>query len=137
MATVDAAAIPAGCPPSDASPRTGVFYHFVRGVLNAGDTTEPTDWEIPYLKRKGDCAGCPERCECHAHSLFTDIEELRKARLAIPWSRKKAIASIELNAGMGVLKQTQSDVGDSHHDWWPSDPGMAIRAPVVEGAEQS
>jgi len=114
-------ALPGDCPPSSAQEPQGAFFRLVSGSLREGEVAGDGDWILPAMKTKGDCAGVTDRCECFAHSLFEDADDLLRAREQIAWARRKAIAEIELTPEMGVIEASPSDLGDSHHEWWPAD----------------
>lgn len=112
--------LPAGCPPEQAQPAAGKFFRLVSGSLSVGDEPGSEDWVIPAKKRKGECVGRFDCCECYSHSLFLDVNDLINACETTPWARKKAIAEVVLEPSYGVVVKTSSSVGDSHHDWWAS-----------------
>ena len=111
---------PDTCPPGDAQSADGVFYRLAARNLSVGDHPTSQDWQLPVHKRKGACAGDFDQCVCWSHSLFSDMQDLLDAAKTSDWVRKKSIARIELTPGMGLVDKTPSDIGDSHHDWWPS-----------------
>lgn len=124
--------LPAGCPPEGNSPAEGVYYRLTAGDLQKGEQPPNSDWVLPVNKKKGDCAGRVDKCSCYAHSVFTSIDVLRRAREFSPWVRKKSIARVELSPSDGVVLETPSEIGEGHHDWWPSYDGSPISAVVVE-----
>lgn len=124
--------LPASCPPSHAEPRSGFFYRLVGATLNVGDVPAGDEWLLPYAKRKGDCVGRTDLCDCHSHSVFSEIEDLRAARRLVPWAAKKGIAQVLLSTDDGVLAASASELGDSHHDWWPTQPEVLPASTVVE-----
>jgi hypothetical protein len=124
--------LPVGCPPAEAAPRSGLFYRYVAPALPVGGQPGADDWIPPHSKRKSPCFGCHDRCECHAHSLLERLDEAIKGREAVPALRRKAIASVAMSLDMGLLAHTPSDVGKSHHDWWPARPDEVPESVVVE-----
>ncbi len=125
---------PPGCPPATAAPPDGTFFRLVSGKLRVGEAPGDGEWVLPVSKPKGECAGATDRCDCHAHSVFADVDDLRRARTWSQWVRSKAIASLQLRSDMGLIEASPSDIGDSHNDWWPinGDPPEAL---VVEEAQ--
>ena len=133
MASSANLALPADCPPSDAVATSAAqFYRLTSPQLGVGDQAPADDWIVPHNNKKGDCAGCPERCECHAHSLFRDLADLAAARSVSPWIRRKSVALLTLSSGMGKIRRSPTAVLPSHHDWWPADPAVVPAASVVE-----
>jgi hypothetical protein len=133
-AALEQAQLPEDCPPGDAVPMSGEFFRFTAPKLQPGDIAPADDWVVPYQKQKGECVGCPDRCECHAHSIFRDRGDVERAREISPFARKKSIASLVLSPQMGLVRQSPTDALPSHHDWWPTDPSVAPSAAVVEAA---
>lgn len=127
---------PADCPPDDAIEPSGEFYRLTRRDLAEGDVPGDDDWIVPFQKRKGECAGCADRCDCHAHSVFQNLDDLQGARHANPWVRKKSVASVKLEPTSGAIRRSGTDLLPSHHDWWPAEPGVAPDAVVVKGAAE-
>jgi hypothetical protein len=121
--------MPDRCPPDGAVGAVGVFFRLVRKNLKEGDTPSADDWLPPYRKRKGECVGGGDRCECHAHSLIGDLQSIEAARESVPWVRGKAVARVELLPSMGKTLETPSAIAN-HHDWWPS-PGDLVPESVV------
>lgn len=75
-----------------------------------------------------------EQCDAHAHSVFADLSELMKARIFVPWTRRKTISRVALSPDMGVVASSPNALGESHHDWWPSPLALVPEAIVVEGS---
>jgi hypothetical protein len=126
--------LPEGCPPETAQPKAGVFFRLASRHLAVGATVVGDEWTLPYAKAKGECVGHTARCECHAHSLFLDVNDLLEARKVLNWVRQKSIASITIDETMGVLEHTPAPaLGESHHDWWPHDD-VQPEAVVTEAA---
>lgn len=128
------AGLPDGCPPDEAEPPHGEFFRLSRRNLAEGDVSAQEDWMLPHQNLKGDCAGDADRCECHAYSLFVDLDDLHAARRASPWFRKKSVAKIELVPAMGQILATPTELMNSHHDWWPTANVGVPAATVVEVA---
>lgn len=74
-------------------------------------------------------------CGAYAFSIFSELDDLVKARGIIAWAKKRSIIRVDLTPDMGVVLKTPSPVGDSHHDWWPTEGNEAPESEVV--AEQS
>ncbi len=127
---------PDGCPPSDAVAANGEFYRLTRRNLTEGEVPGDDDWTLPFQKRKGDCAGRADLCECHAHSVFENLDDLEGARKANPWVRKKSVAVVELEPAFGKIRKSGTDLLPSHHDWWPAEPRSVPSAVVVKGAAE-
>ena len=127
------AALPPNCPPSDAvSPTTTAFYRFTAPKLCVGDVAPPDDWILPDKKRKGECVGRVDCCECHAHSLYRNKDDITKARDLSPFLRKKSVAVVSLDPSMGKVRNSPQQGLSSHYDWWPTDPTVAPSANVIE-----
>jgi hypothetical protein len=125
---------PEGCPPPEATPLDGDFYRLVRKSLQIGQEVPADEWVPPYQKRRSECTGQPERCECHAHSIFANIDDLLRARDLVPWVRSKAIGRVQLVADHGVGLKSDSLLGPSHYDWWPHNENVVPQGEVVEAA---
>ena len=123
--------LPESCPPSDASTDLGTFYRFVAGTLGVSATPTADDWTPPHAKRKGPCVGKVEECECHAHSLYSDLEDVVNERLLLGSTMsKKAIARVDITPADGLIRASPLN-GDSHVDYWPSETGHLPQASVV------
>ena len=128
--------MPDECPPSSASPMNGTFYRLVRAGRCDGAMTDRADWRKPYKSNVGDCSGGHDRCECHAFSLFSIVEDAVKAISLVPGLGAKRIAEISIDPNMGVLQRSPSfiqggEVHDSHHDWWPAPTDLLPQASVI------
>lgn len=126
--------LPPGCPPASAVAAGGAFYRLVGRSLALGEAPGANDWILPHKKRKGECAGQTQVCECHAHSLIADLDHVRLAWKLVPWVRKKAVARVDLDGSMGRILQWPTDVFPSHYEWWPTPATLVPRCEVVEGA---
>lgn len=125
----DASSLPDSCPPADAERRSGQFYRLTRKGLKVGDASTEGDWLLPYQKRMGQCVGKADLCECHAHSVFVDLDEIVAAAKISKWVRGKSVAAIRIGPDDGLLAHRPSSLGESHHDWWPSrriDPAECV-----------
>lgn len=120
MLSAALAPLPARCPPDDARPLEMTAYRLAAPSHEVGGSTTDSDWQLPHQKRKGECAGKISVCDCHAHSVFADLDELLRASALVPWIRKKSIARVEIGLADGDLVKSPTDIGESHHDWWPS-----------------
>jgi hypothetical protein len=129
--SIDKPVFPLNCPPSSASPADGEFFRFVKGALAIASVAQEDDWIPPHLKRNSRCTGKVESCECHAHSLFSDIDDMYNARAAIAGFRKKAIARVLLSPPDGLMLHTPRQK-DSHHDFWPTEGNNYPAAEVIE-----
>lgn len=130
----DPTVLPLGCPPASSVAAGGSFYRLVAGSLTVGEASGSNDWILPYNKTKGECAGKPEVCECHAHSLIADLDHVRLARELVPWVAKKGIARVDLDASMGRILECPTAVFPSHYEWWPTPASLVPHSEVVEGA---
>jgi hypothetical protein len=71
-------------------------------------------------------------CAAHAYSVFADVDELVAVRSVSKWARKQAIIRVDLAPDMGMINHSPSSMGDSHHDWWPSDLDVVPPHKVIE-----
>lgn len=124
--------LPDDCPPVGHLPAEGTFYRLSRPSAKLGETLVSTDWVLPVDTKKSDCYQNYGVCECYAFSIFAELEHLLEARKFVGWAKKKSIARLDLTPDMGVVLKTPSDVGESHHDWWPTEGHEAPPAVVVE-----
>jgi hypothetical protein len=132
--------LPAQCPPASATPRAGRFFRLVRSELSVGEQTEKGDWRKPYKNGVGQCAGGHDVCECHAFSVYSNLEDAEQAIALVPPYRPRSIAVVEVNPELGVFEQTPTTgpgglIHDSHHEWWPSPNSLVPNAIVVVGSE--
>lgn len=121
---------PKGCPPARAKHPDGVFLRLTSRSLSEGDVPGAEDWQLPFEKRKGRCAGRPDVCSCHAHSVFLDRSDVEFARAASPWARKKSVSQLKLDPDCGKVAPSDSEILPSHHDWWPA-VALAVPDAVV------
>jgi hypothetical protein len=127
--------LPNDCPPTSSRPPAGTYYRLVGGHLRVGESVPAEDWTLPLRKRKGECAERADRydvCECFAHSIFADANDLMEGRKTSSWARGKAIAQVELCHDMGRIEPTYADLGSSHHEWWPSPLDLIPQAVVMQ-----
>lgn len=125
-------ALPPGCPPESASPVVGTFYRLVLGRHREGETAEADSWVLPVNNKKSGCYQRTDQCACLAFSIFSNIDDLVNAQQLVAWARKKAIAQLSLDAEMGIADKTPSEIGDSHHDWWPGTDAVPVAVVVRE-----
>lgn len=125
--------LPEGCPPEGHLAADGVFYRLARANLVPGEVPGPEDWTLPLHTKKSAAYQQFDQCDAYAYSMFADIEALRRARESVPWVRKKSIARVTLEPAMGRILETESHVGPTHHDFWPSEDDLVPPAQVVEG----
>lgn len=125
--------LPAGCPPDGNTAPNGTFYRLTRRGLQVGETPSDDEWHLPVDKR-GPAYKQYDQCDAYAHSIFRDVDVLLRARVWVPWTRKKSIARLALAPEMGRILETPSELGPTHHDWWPSSHDLVPAAVVIEGS---
>ena len=125
--------LPAGCPPDDAVSASMMAYRLAQPSHAVGSRTVDDDWVIPYMKRKGECAGKPDVCECHAHSMFLKLDYLVEASKLSSWIRGKSIAAVEIGPADGVTKDTPIDIAEGHFEWWAPQGFVPLGEIVMEG----
>jgi hypothetical protein len=125
-------ALPLGCPPDGHKAAQGRYYRLTRATLVVGDIPLE-DWRLPLDTKSSEVYQKIDDCSAYAYSLFSDLADLVAARLSVPWAKKKTIAQVDLEPDMGRVLHTPCDLGDSHHDWWPSANDLVPPAVVVEG----
>jgi hypothetical protein len=109
--------LPPGCPSPEATPAHGTFYRFVRtNPFTAADFQRPID--TPRYRKeehRGNCA-------LYALSVYSLIDDARRARELIPSMSKRLIAGADLMPEHGVVSNSPdkhpSETLWSHHDWW-------------------
>jgi hypothetical protein len=124
---------PDGCPPEGHFAAHGVFYRLARANLVPGEVPGAEDWRLPLHTKKSAAYQQFDQCDAYSYSMFADIEVLRRARESVPWVRKKSIARVTLEPAMGRILETESPVGATHHEFWPSEDDLVPPAQVVEG----
>lgn len=113
----------------------GTFYVYSEANLHRGQLTGPMTWQRPYEKSKGELYNRRDLCDAHALSVFADLEDVNEARRLTPWIRRKSVAAVTVAASDGRLKNTPTDGGRSHHDWWTNPVDLIPSATVIlEGA---
>lgn len=112
--------LPDGCPPTGASPASGVFYRFVKS-----DPPTMDDFRRPIDLPRRQPIPPDELCAFCALSLYADLDDVALAREYIPGFRKKRVAMGELRTEMGVIHRSPQllptsppVVLESHTDWW-------------------
>jgi hypothetical protein len=88
---------------------------------------------LPLFTKKSEAFHQYDMCMAYSFSMFADLDVLLKARDSVPFVRRKSIARVELTSGMGRILETESPIGPTHHDWWPSEENLVPHAEVVEG----
>lgn len=108
---------PPGCPPDDVDPAEGVFYRFVRH-----EPPTPDDFKRPIDTPRYRGEEYKDRCELYALSVYSLIEDAKRAQDLIPAMSKRLIARGDLSPAHGVVSNTPdkhpTEVLWSHHDWW-------------------
>jgi hypothetical protein len=125
--------LPEDCPPNGHLPAEGTFYRLTRGDLAEGSAPGSGDWVLPLNTRKSEAYQQYDMCQAYSYSMFADLRVLLEARESVPFVRKKSISRVELQPAMGRILETESWIGPSHHDWWPSEGNLVPPAEVVEG----
>lgn len=95
-----------------------MYYFFASPSLSVGDGVPALVWQLPWQKRNSAYEGRVEEVIAWSHSVFNNAEVLREARGVIASLRKKTIAEIELTSSDGHARDSQSDIGEVHYDWW-------------------
>lgn len=131
----DARQLPAGCPPEGYIPADGVFYRLSWPSGKLGQTLPDESWVLPLDTKTSDMFQQFDECDAYSFSICSELDDLIKARTILGWAKKKCIVRLRLTPEMGVVLKTPSPVGDSHHDWWPSEGNEAPPSEVV--AEQT
>lgn len=107
---------PAGCPPPSAAPATGTVFRLVRNRPPAASDFVPHILLFP----RNSFTGC--QCEACGLSVFTTLEECRRAEARIPSLRGREVASADLTAEHGALAATPRAKNPGHFTWWlPTD----------------
>lgn len=126
--------LPEGCPPPGHVPADGSFYRLSWPSAKLGQTLPSEAWVLPIDTKTSESYQQFGDCGAYAFSIFSELDDLVKARGIIAWARKKSIVRVDLKPEMGAVLKTPSPLGDSHHDWWPSEGNEAPESEVV--AEQ-
>ena len=108
---------PADCPPGDAGPSNGIYYHIVKS-----DPPGPGDFVSQYDKNRRRAEnnvirGYASLCETMGLSTFTDINDAVDCFHHYPMLGDK-IARLTLGREAGKVKATPRYSGESHHTWW-------------------
>jgi hypothetical protein len=103
---------PDACPPADAD-AVGTFYRFV-----LQDPPIADDFVSLWLKRDGNGIATEVKCKSCGLSLFTDLNDVEKARRKVPAFRPAKVAMGVLSTVEGKIKPTPSMIVKSHHTWW-------------------
>ena len=102
--------IPENCPPEDADVSSGSAYRMVKG------DPSPEDF-LSFRELKPDKA-YPSECIASGLSVYTDAEGIRRLRSRVPRFRKMNVAIGKLDENHGKMKNTPSNMHESHHTWW-------------------
>jgi hypothetical protein len=124
--------LPGGCPPVGSQSARGTFYRLSRPSAQMGETLTLGDWVLPLNTKTSEAYQRHELCDAYAFSVFSEVADLLQARESVPWARKKSIAQIELMPDMGRTMRTDSELGSSHHDWWPAGENIVPPSEVIE-----
>lgn len=125
--------LPDGCPPTGSEPPSGSYYRLGRQSAQPGSSLPPEDWALPLDTKTSAAYQRFDSCGAYAYSVFADVNDLLRARESVPWTRKKSIVRVDLDPEMGLTLQTPSTIGETHHDWWPTDGDVPPPNEVIEG----
>ena len=108
---------PTDCPPGDARPTNGTYYHIVKS-----DPPGPRDFVSQYHKNRRLAENNVNRgyatlCETMGLSTFADIEEAVDCFHQYPKLGDK-VAKSTLRQVAGEVKATPRNFWESHHTWW-------------------
>lgn len=111
----------------------GDFFLLGEKNLQPGDQAGRMTFQRPYEKKLGDYFGRTDLVDAHALSVFAERSDLDEARKITSWMRQKSVVRVTVTVDDGHLKNTPTDAGESHHDWWtnPHDlvpVGVAVEA---------
>jgi hypothetical protein len=103
--------LPAGCPPEDAfAPSGGVFY---RAVF----TFPPTERDFYSQRKLRPDRQCGNECEARALSMFSTLDGCRRLK-KLYFFKNHLIVSFTLGTQSGLIRESPSQIGEAHCDWW-------------------
>ena len=102
--------VPENCPPEDAEASSGQVYRMVK------ENPSPEDF-LSFRELKPGKA-YPSECIASGLSVYTDAEGVRRLRSRVPRFRKMNVAIGMLDENHGKMKNTPSNMHESHHTWW-------------------
>lgn len=102
---------PAQCPPVESIPPNHLVYRLI-----SGDKAQASDF-IPYFLLKPGTDWKSRKCRACGLSVYTQKEDVEKAREINNGLRDFKIAKGHLSPESGRILETPSH-GDSHHTWW-------------------
>jgi hypothetical protein len=108
---------PTDCPPGDARPTNGTYYHIVKS-----DPPGPRDFVSQYhqnrrLAENNVNRGYATLCETMGLSTFADINDAVDCFHQYPQLGDK-ITRLTLGQEAGKVKATPRYFWESHHTWW-------------------
>ncbi len=106
---------PAECPPTTAKKTDLMVYRLV-------DNNPPNINDFSSWRELNPHQECPQNItefQTCGISVFTSLEDIKRAKRKIPRLRKKKIAQANLTPDLGLIIATPSqNTGQSHHTWW-------------------
>jgi hypothetical protein len=106
---------PLGCPPDDALKAQGVFYRWTYEL-------PPCAEDYESYSETGKASKFPfnstRYCMCCGLSMYQNIEELRLSLIRPKRVGQVHIVKVALGIEHGMIKNTPTSSGESHHTWW-------------------
>ncbi|MEO1166038.1 MAG: hypothetical protein AAFV98_19805 [Chloroflexota bacterium] len=79
---------------------------------------KPSDSDFLSFRELKPEKSYPSECIASGLSVYTKIEGVRRLQARIPRFRKMNVARGNLNKTHGKMKNTPSQLHESHHTWW-------------------
>ena len=111
---------PAGCPSDQAAPPAGP-------VFRAARTFPVTDVDVVSDAARGRRGVDKSNCLNWGLSVWTSKEAVDYARKVLPFTKRRYIVDLVVDAQDGMIQHTPTTVQNEHHTFWPYD-GRDIKA---------
>jgi hypothetical protein len=99
------------CPPSDASPGSGLIYRMVKSFPPASD-----DFDSDVERKTKNCD--QTNCDCWGCSVWADSDGVETAMNLFKYWRKRYIVSVSLKSSDGLTKNSPSNGQPGHYTFW-------------------
>lgn len=122
---------PKGCPPADAVPSSGTFFHLV----SSRSPQRPPDFLTYYEK---DPARYRTNCKARGLSVCADLTGVRQLQQISKALKSHHVAVLELTPIMGRMRHTPNELNSGHWTWWVA-PGTnpCVAVSIIIGGDEA
>ncbi len=108
--------LPSDCPPVSTENTSGEVYRFIDMTHSTPLPEDFLSWR--ELNPDKPCPTGVQECQACGISVFRSIDDVHRAHRRIPALKGKKPALGNLTPDLGLIQNTPSNTGKSHHTWW-------------------